>query len=39
MNVLDIVLVKRIRRHISSDDMQFGFMPGVETTDTILIIR
>ena len=32
MNVLEIVLEKRIRYHVSIDNMQFGFMPGKGTT-------
>jgi hypothetical protein len=33
------VLKERLRRRMSIDDMQFGFMPGRGTTDAIVIIR
>ena len=39
MKVLGRVLEKRIRCQVSIDNMQFGFMPGKGTTDTIFIMR
>ena len=39
MKVLERVLEKRIRCHVSIDKMQFGFMPGKGTTDAIFIMR
>ena len=39
MKVLERVLEKRIRCQVSIDNMQFGFMPGKETTDAIFIMR
>ena len=39
MKVLERVLEKRIRYHVSIDNMQFGFMPGKGTTDAIFIMR
>ena len=38
MNVLERVLAK-IRRQVSTDNMQFGFMPGKGTTYAIFIMR
>ena len=39
MKVLERLLEKRIRCHVSIDNMQFGFMPGKGTTDAIFIMR
>ena len=39
MKVLERVLEKRIRCQVSTDNMQFGFMPGKGTTDAIFIMR
>ena len=39
MNVLEIVLEKRIRCQVSIDSIQFGFMPGKGITDAIFIMR
>ena len=39
MKVPERVLERRIRCQVSIDNMQFGFMPGKETTDYIFIIR
>ena len=39
IKVLERVLEKRIRCHVSIDNMQFGFMPGKGTTDVIFIMR
>ena len=39
MKVLERVLEKWIRRQVSIDNMQFGFMPGKGTTDAIFIMR
>ena len=39
MKVLERVLEKRIRCHVSIDNMQFSFMPGKGTTDAIFIMR
>ena len=38
MKVLERVLEKRIRCRVLIDNMQFGFMPGKETTDAIFIM-
>ena len=39
MKVLERVLENKIRCQVSIDNMQFGFMPGKETTDAIVIMR
>ena len=39
MKVLERVLEGLIRDRVSIDGMQFGFMPGRGTTDTISIVR
>ena len=39
MKVLERVLEKRIRCHVSIDNMLFGFMPGKGTTNAIFIMR
>ena len=38
MKVLERVLEKRIRRQVSIDNMQFGFLPDEGTTDAIFIM-
>ena len=39
MKGIERVIEKIIRKRISIDDMQFGFMPGRGTTDAIFILR
>ena len=39
MKVLERVLEKKIRCQVSSDNMQFGFMPGKGITDAIFIMQ
>ena len=39
LKVLERTVKKHIREIISVDEMQFGFMPGVGTTDAIFIMR
>ena len=39
MKMLEIVFEKRIRCHLSIDNMQLGFMPSKGTTDYIFIVR
>ena len=39
LKVLKRTVEKHIREIISVDEMQFGFMPGVGTTDAIFIMR
>ena len=39
MKVLERVLERRLRMKVNIDDMQFGFMSGKETVDTIFIVR
>ena len=39
MKVLERVLERMIRFHVSFDNMQFGFIPGKGTTDAIFIMR
>ena len=39
MKELDRVLEKKSRCQVSIDNMQFGFMPGKGTTDSIFIMR
>ena len=39
MKGIERVIEKIIRERISTDDMQFGFMPGRGTTDAIFILR
>ena len=39
LKVLEQTVEKHIREIISVDEMQFGFMPGVGTTDAIFIMR
>jgi len=39
MKVVERIFEDRIRQQIDIDDMQFGFMKGKGTTDTIFILR
>ena len=39
IKLLERMLEKRIRSQVLIDNMQFGFMPGKGTTDTIFIMR
>ena len=39
MKGVERVIEKIIRERISIDDMQYGFMPGLVTTDAIFILR
>ena len=39
MKIVERVLKKRIRALVEVDDVQFGFMPGRGTTDTLFIVR
>ena len=39
MKVLEGVLEKRLRQKVKVDDMQFGFVPGKGTVDTIFMVR
>jgi len=39
MKVVDRIFEHRIRQQIDIDDMQFGFMKGIGTTDAIFIVR
>ena len=39
MKLFERVLEKKIRCQVSIDNMQFGFMPGKDTTDAIFIMR
>jgi len=38
MKVVERIFEHRIRQQIDTDDMQFGFMKGKGTTDTIFIV-
>ena len=39
MKILERLMEKKIRYQVSINNMQFGFMPGKGTTDTIFIMR
>ena len=39
MKIVERVLENRIRRLVTIDDMQFGFMPGKGTTHALFILR
>ena len=39
MKIIERVLEKRITALVEVDDMQLGFMPGRETTDTLFTVR
>ena len=38
MKIVERVL-ERIRESVNIDSMQFGFMPGRETTDALFVVR
>ena len=39
LTIAEKVLVKRLRKIVMIDDMQFGFMPGKGTIDAVFILR
>jgi len=39
MKVIEHVFERRIREEVKIDAIQFGFMPGKETTDAIFTVR
>ena len=39
MNVLDRIVDGLIRQLVSTDDSQFGFVPGRGTRDAIFVVR
>ena len=39
MKIVEMILERRIRTLVNLNKMQFGFMPGKETMDAILIVR
>ena len=39
MKILERVIDSRVRRIVKVDDMQFGFMSGKGTTDSIFVVR
>ena len=39
MKVLEGVLEKKLRQKVKIDDMQFRFVPGKGTVDTIFMVR
>jgi hypothetical protein len=39
MKVFERVIERRVRRSVTTDSMQFGFMAGRSTTDAIFIVR
>ena len=39
MEIAERVLERRIRELANSDSMQFGFMPGRETTGALFVVR
>jgi len=39
VKVVKRIFEYRIQQHLDTDDMQFGFMKGKGTTDTIFIVR
>ena len=39
MKVVEMVLEKRLRRIVTVDEMQFGFMPERGTIDALFILR
>ena len=38
LKVMEKVVEVLIRKHVSIDEMQFGFMPGRSTTDAIFVL-
>ena len=39
MKILELILNTIIQEQVSFNNMQFGFVPGRGTTDTIFILR
>ena len=39
MKVLERIVSGHIRQLVSIDDSQFGFVPGIGTTDAIFVVR
>ena len=39
MKIVERVLERKIRESVNIDSMQFGFMPGRETTDALFVVR
>ena len=39
MNIVEIVLERRIQKLVNIDSMHFGFMPGRGTTDALFVVR
>ena len=39
MKIVQKMLERRIRELVNTDSMQFGFMSGSETTDTLFVAR
>ena len=39
MKIIEKVLEKRLRKVVKIDDMQFGFIPGKGTINTVFILR
>ena len=39
MKIVERVLERRIREIVNIYSMQFGFMPGIETTDALFVVR
>ena len=39
MKIVEKVLVKRFILFVTTDDMQFGFMPGKDTIDLVIVVR
>ena len=39
MKIVEKLLEKRLRKIVTIDDMQFGFMPGKGTIDAVFILR
>ena len=39
VKIVERVLERRIRTLVNLNEMQFGFMPGIETVDAIFIVR
>ena len=39
MKIVERVLERRIRELVNIDSMQFGFIPGRETTDALFVVR
>ena len=39
MKLVDMIVERPVREKVKIDDMQFGFMPGHDTTDAIFLVR